>query len=125
MVGRLAVGTVTLIIVLAILVSLFELLIPLSARQEFGLECRNALITMETTGELSAADRARLITNLTNLGFSDISITATAATKLGDEIYLRVEADYRYSRMINVFTRSSVAQHMVYSKTSRSREVIN
>jgi hypothetical protein len=125
MVGRLAVGTVTLIIILTILVSMFELLVPLSARQEFGLECRNALITMETTGGFSAADRTRLTASLTSLGFADISITATAASKLGDEISLRVEADYQYSRITGVFTRSYVTQRMVYVKTSRSREVIN
>ena len=125
MVGRLAVGTVTLIIILTILVSMFELLIPLSARQEFGLECRNALITVETTGGFSTADRTRLTTNLTSLGFINISITAATAAKLGNEISLRVEADYQYSRMTGVFTRSAITQRMVYNKTSRSREVIN
>ena len=125
MVGRLAVGTVTLIIILTILVSMFELLVPLSARQEFDLECRNALITMETRGGFTTADETNLTTNLTNRGFANINITATSIAKLGEQISLRVVADYRYSHMTDVFTRSSVTQRMIYDKTSRSREVVN
>lgn len=125
MVGRLAVGTVTSIMILVILVSMFELFVPLSAREEFGLECRNALITMETTGGFTTTDRTDLTATLTDLGFTNISIAATSTAKLGDQIGLRVEADYQYSRMTGVFNRSTVTQKMVYNKTSRSREVIN
>lgn len=123
--ARAVVWGVIIIFTFALVVSIIEYFVPLSLKFELNAECRSTLLKMENQCGLSAAEKNNLQTKLAGKGFAGIAITAPASAKQGEDITLRVEADYTFSRMIDVLARANRTQHMVYNKTSMARKVIN
>lgn len=113
------------VFMIILLVYMVEFLPPLSVKSDMNTCCRNALLRMEVQGGMSEAVYNELEDSLKAMGLDNIVIHGTMGAKQGEEISLRVEADYAYSRFKSLFSRESVTQKMVYSKASISRKVIN
>lgn len=116
---------VLMVLMISLTVSMAELVIPLSARAEMNTQCRRTLLNMEVRGGLKSEDKRILEDTLDRIGFSKISVTGTESAKFGEEILLKVEADYRYSRLMGLFSRNETEQKMKYEKISVSRKVVN
>lgn len=113
------------VFMIMLFVYMVELLPPLSVKSDMNICCRNALLKMEVQGGISETIYDELEDSLKALGLVNVDIRGTTVAKQGEEINLRVEADYAYSRFKSLFFRESVTQKMVYSKASISRKVIN
>ena len=116
---------IILVILSAILVSMIEFFIPLSAKSDMNVYCRSALLKMEIEGGLSQQDKDTLQTELLSKDFTNITINNTTGAKQGDKLNLDVEADYVYSKLSGLFIRQTTVQHMIYDKTAVARKVIN
>lgn len=114
-----------LVIAVVLLVFAVECFVPLSAKTDMNACCRKALLIMEMKGGLPSKARADLISELEGRGFTDVGVSASDGAKQGEEIRLRVEADYTYSKLSGVFARSETTQRMVYDRSSVSRKVAN
>ena len=123
--SRIIVTGIILIIIVTMLVFTVEFFLPLSMKSDMNILCRRTLLKMETVGGLMENDRQELVTELQNIGFSNISAAGTLHAKQGVVLNLRVEADYEYSRLTMLFMRASHSQLMVYDKSSLSRKVVN
>lgn len=123
--ARVVVSGMLLIILATFLVATVEFFLPLSAKCDMNSACRAALLRMEADGGLPKEAELDLALKLSGMGFCDIIIDGTASAKRGEEMKLHVEADYSYSRISGLFTRTVTKQRMVYDKTSVSRRVIN
>lgn len=117
---------VAIVLMLAIVVVVVDYCMLLSLKFEFNADCRAALLKMENENGLSLQERNSLQTRLTSKGFSNITITAPSTAMQGQELSLRVEADYRYQKLMSIYSaRTSKTQRMVYDNTSMARRVIN
>ncbi len=114
-----------LVVMAALLVFTVEFFLPLSAKSDMNVLCRSALLKMENEGGMSDSMKAGLKNELDSRGFENILINGTANAKQGSELNLHIEAEYRYSRLVSLFTRTAFTQHMIYEKTAMSRKVIN
>jgi hypothetical protein len=114
-----------LVLMMVLLVYMVEFFLPLSVKSDMNIYCRNTLLKMEIQGGLMVEMKDELDSNLEARSLSNITISGTAGAKQGEEISIRVEADYVYNKLTGLFSRSAVVQHMVYSKTSISRKVTN
>jgi hypothetical protein len=114
-----------LVLMMVLLVYMVEFFLPLSVKSDMNIYCRNTLLKMEIQGGLMGEMKDELDSNLEARSLSNITISGTAGAKQGEEISIRVEADYVYNKLTGLFSRSAVVQHMVYSKTSISRKVTN
>jgi hypothetical protein len=114
-----------LVVMAALLVFTVEFFLPLSAKSDMNVLCRSALLKMENEGGMSDSMKAGLKNELESRGFENILINGTANAKQGSELNLHIEAEYRYSRLVSLFTRTAFTQHMIYEKTAMSRKVIN
>ena len=122
---KIIISGIAIVFIIAMASGMISFFVPLNAKFEMNTLCREALIKMEAKGSLSSQDKQELIDELTKKGFSNITVTTANATKQGDEIKLNVQATYQYKRMIDIFTRSTSAQLMIYDKTSVCRKVVN
>ena len=116
---------ILMVIMICIAVSLVEMVIPLSARAEMNTQCRRTLLNMEVQGGLTSDEKTSLEKILNEVGFSSISISGTETAKFGDEMFLKVEAKYCYSRLMGLFSRNETEQKMMYERISVSRKVVN
>jgi len=123
--ARVVVTGIILVVLTAFLVVALEFFLPLSAKSDMNIWCRSTMLRMEMEGELSDQAKLDLHTKLAQRGFVNIDIEGVGGGKQGEEINLRVEADYIYSRLTGLFIRSTAVQRMVYDKTSVSRRVVN
>lgn len=125
MAAKVTVFGVLFTVMIGILVFVVEFFLPLSANSDMNICCRKAMLSMETEGGLSYQAEEELEAELKEKGFLNIVIDGTSSAKKGEEISLKVEADYMYSKMTGIFIRREVLQHMVYSKTTIARKVVN
>lgn len=123
--GKAVVSGVIFVIMIAVLVSMVEFFLPLSAKADMNAFCRNTLLKVELEGCLPAPEKDNLHSRLTDKGFTNIVINNIGSVKRGEELNLRVEADYTYSKLTGIFTRTQVVQRMVYDKTTIARKVLN
>ncbi len=122
---RIVVFGILAVVVIALVVMLVESFLPLSFKIEMNIECRKSLLEMESAGGLDNTGRNSLEDRLSDKGFYNISINAKENAKQGEEIVLKVEADYKYSKFESIFSRQDVVTHLIYDKTTVSRKVIN
>lgn len=123
--ARIVVTGIILVLLAAFLVCAVEFFLPLSARSEMNICCRSTLLRMEAEGGLSNEAGFDLQTKLYAKGFINVVVNGTDSAKQGEELNLHVEADYIYSRLTSLLTRSDMTQRMIYDKTSISRKVVN
>lgn len=123
--SRVIVSAFLIILLVSLLVFLVEFFIPLSAKSDLNLLCRNTLLSMEVSGGLQEEDKIALKQSLEDKGFQNVTVDGPIMAKHGEALHLQVEADYTYSRLTSVFVRQQAVIHMVYSKTSLARRVIN
>ncbi|NJD02982.1 MAG: hypothetical protein FIA99_10410 [Ruminiclostridium sp.] len=123
--SRVIVTGIILIIIVAMLVFSVEFFLPISIKGDMNILCRKTLLGMETAGGLKEDDRQELVTELQNIGFTNISVSGTQSAKQGEILNLRVEAEYGYSRLTMLFLREVHSLLMVYDKSSLSRKVVN
>jgi hypothetical protein len=114
-----------LVITIAFVVSLVEFFVPLTAKIHMNACCRNALLRMETEGGLTQENSDDLVEKLCRKGFSDIMVSGTARALRGETLFLRVRANYVYTRMTGFFRRDEVSQAMEYERISAARKVVN
>lgn len=122
---RAVVSAITILIMLLITVFIIEIAVPLSVRSNMNTRCRGTLLSMEINGGLIQQQKISLEIALTEMGFTDISITGTNMAKHGEELRLRVEGTYLYSHLLGLFKREMVSQVMIYERMSVSRKVVN
>ena len=123
--ARVVLSGMILVVFAAFLVFTVEFFIPLSAKMDMNMYCRNLILKMEMEGGLSDQASQDLHERLMEKGFRNIYIDGTKSAKQGEQITLRVEAEYIYSKMTTLFTRTDAVRRMVYEKASISRKVIN
>lgn len=114
-----------IVITTAILVFIVEFFVPLSMKSDMNFYCRNTLLKMEAGGGLTGQERLDLEIALSGEGFTNIYITGTDNSRQGEMLNLHVDADYSYSKLTALFSRTNVIQHMSYSMTTMSRKVVN
>lgn len=125
MVSKAIVFAITFVMLVALLATMVEFFLPLSAKSDMDVYCRNTLLKMELEGGLSDQGKSDLISKLNDRGFSNVIINGTADAKQGDELNIHVEADFQYSRLTALFTRVVVTQNMIYDKVAMARKVVN
>ncbi|MDD4494739.1 MAG: hypothetical protein PHV32_10435 [Eubacteriales bacterium] len=125
MTSKVVVYAIILVTTMCLVVSVIEMIVPLSVKAEMDTSCRNALLSMEINGGLTENHRLDLNNKLRETGFTEICINGTESAKFGEEICIRVEATYNYSRLISLFDRSVIGQKMKYERVSISRRVMN
>ncbi|NLC68277.1 MAG: hypothetical protein GX754_05725 [Clostridiaceae bacterium] len=123
--SRAVVFGICIVILTALLVSMVEFFLPVSAKFEMNALCRKTLLKMELEGGITTGMRDELEEALLARGFRNIVIDGTVNAKYGDEISLWVESYYVYDKINNLFSRGETGQRMVYSKKSIARKVIN
>mgnify|MGYP005841692065 CR=1 FL=1 len=123
--SRVVVSGVILVVIVALLAFTVEFFLPLSAKTDMNMLCRRAMLRMEVEGGMSEEIENDLISGLMEKGFDGINIDGTDMAKQGEDIRLVVEADYIYSKLTGLFTRTDMRQRMVYGKTSVARKVVN
>lgn len=123
--AKVIVTGIILVILIAFLVFSVEFFIPLSAKSDMNICCRNFMLKMEINGGVSNQMKLDLKANLDSRGFDNIKIEGTEAAKQGEELMLCVEADYIYAKLTGIFKRVNVSQHMIYKKTTTARKVVN
>jgi hypothetical protein len=116
---------VVLVIMIFLLVFMVEYFVPLSAKSDFDIICRSALLKMETEGGLSDIAKENLISKLTERGFSNISVNASASAKQGEYLEINVRAEFEYTKLFSYANRGTVIQVMVYNRYATSRKVVN
>ena len=116
---------ISIVFMLSILVFMVELFVPLSAKSELDVIGRKALLQMENNNGLSELDIAAYTNELRNLGFESVKITSTQNASKGEEVDLKIEASYKYSRLVSLFSRADINQIMRYDKTAIARKVVN
>ena len=123
--SKVVVTGIILVVMVAMLVFVAEFFLPLSMKSDMNILCRTTLLKMEVEGGLVEQESLQLQTELQEKGFINVFVSGTGYVKQGEQLNLRVDADYSYSRLSALFIRSTTVQHMSYDKTSMSRRVIN
>ena len=116
---------VMLVLVVFLLVYMVEFFIPLSAKGDIDMLCRNALLQMENGGGLSNSGKLALKSELEGMGLDNVTISATENARQGGLLTLRVEGDYTYNGITGFLSRGEVTLRMVYDKSTMSRKVVN
>lgn len=125
MIGRLPVIALAIILLAALTISFIEYFVPLSASFQFRTECRKTLLAMEEKNQLTSTMRTELQNALTSKNFTVISISNPHTAKRGDNLNLKVVADYKYSKLTGIFKREEITQRMEYNKYTVARKVLN
>ncbi len=123
--ARAVVTGVILVIMISLLVYFIEFFLPLSAKADLDIACRDSLLRMENGGGLDSDDRSELQEELEAAGFTNIVISAAANARQGEKLTLRVEGDYSWNRLTDLFKRGDRVIRMIYEKTTMSRKVVN
>ncbi len=116
---------VMLILTVFLLMYMVEFFIPLSAKGDIDMLCRNALLQMENSGGMSTSGKLALKSELEGLGLENVTISATENARQGELLTLRVEGDYTYDSITGFLSRGEVTLRMVYDKSTMSRKVVN
>jgi len=116
---------IVIVFLIAIAVGIIEYFVPLNARFEMNSDCRKALLLVEQQAGLTEEDKNKLREDLAEDGFKNIVITVTGGSAQGSKITLRVEADFEYPKLVDIFTRNMVLQKAIYEKTTTVRKVVN
>lgn len=114
-----------LILTVFMLVYMVEFFIPLSAKGDIDMLCRNTLLQMENAGGLSSSKKQELRSDLEGIGLTNVTIIATENARQGELLTLRVEGDYTYNGITGFLSRGEVTHAMVYDKSTMSRKVVN
>ncbi len=114
-----------IIMLLSITVLLVELFVPLSAKLDMNMYCRETIIKMEIDGGITADNTAGLRERLEGRGFVNIQISGTEGAMQGDNLILHVEAEYCHNSLTGIFTRNLTHYRMVCEKYASVRKVIN
>jgi len=125
MVGRLPVVVLIIILLLSVTLFFIEFFIPLSANFQFRAECRKILLMMEEKNQLTEDMRTELQDALTERDFIVISISAPHTARRGENLNLKVIADYKYNKLIGLFKRQEITQRMEFNKYTIARKVLN
>ena len=116
---------ISIVFMLSIVVFMVELFVPLSVKSELDVIGRRALLQMENNNGLTEFDIQSYTNEIRALGFDSVRITSTGNAKQGEELDLIIEASYKYSRLVSLFSRADINQIMRYSRTAIARKVIN
>lgn len=116
---------IALVLLIVLFVSMIEIFVPISVKNDLNTICRKTLLKMEIEGGMTATTRDELISGLYGRGFESVVVRGTESVKYGQEVTLCVEVDYVYSRLKSIFNRENIIQKMVYNKTTIARRVIN
>jgi len=125
MTGRLPSIVLIAILLAALTISFLEYFVPLSANFQFRAECRKTLLAMEEKNQLTAAMRTELQNTLASKKLTVVSISNPHTAKRGENLNLKVVADYKYSKLTGIFKREEVTQRMEYNKYTVARKVLN
>lgn len=117
---------IAIILMLSIIVVAVDYCMLLSLKFDLNTICRATMLKMENENGLSQDARNDLQSRLAEKGFSNINIIAPLTAMQGQDITLRVEADYSYNKLISIYAnRTSITQRMIYVNTSMARRVVN
>ncbi len=114
-----------IVMLLSITVLLVEFFVPLSAKIDLNMYCRETIIKMEINGGITADDADRLKQRLKDRGFVNIQISGTEGARQGDDLVLHVEAEFCHNSISGIFTRDLTCYRMVCDKYASVRKVIN
>lgn len=123
--ARVIVTGIVLIAIISVMVFAIEFFLPLSAKSDMNILCRNTLLKMETAGGLTEQDRLELQASLQAKGFLNISVSGTQNARQGGDLNLHVEVEYSCSKLTALLNRKKELLSMVYDKSSLSRKVVN
>lgn len=80
---------------------------------------------MEEQNQFTVAMKTELQNTLTGKNFTVVSISPPHTAKRGNNLNLKVVADYKYNKLTGVFKRQDVTQRMEYNKYTIARKVLN
>lgn len=123
--GKALVLVFCIILMFILTVYCIELFIPLKLKIDFNDCCRQALIKAENNGGLTDEIRESLNDSLKNIGFENVQIICDSDVKKGDEINLKVYAEYERKKFEDLFNRENITDQYYYNKTTISRKVVN
>lgn len=83
---------ILLIAAMVLLIAFFDLYQALDRKEDVKQLSRRYMLSMETVGYLEAADKARLLQDLADLGITDVDLTGTTMSDAGygNAIYLQI-----------------------------------
>lgn len=80
---------------------------------------------MEYCSGLSESGCMSLETELENIGFEDVEVSAPSSAKAGSVMTLDVSATLRRNSIVGIFKRSIREYEMYYSRKAVARKVVN
>lgn len=119
------VAAVILLIVLSICLSVTESFIPIGKNLDFRDICRGYLMKMEYCSGLSEAACRTLESDLENLGFENVSISAPMSAKAGSVMSLKVTVTLKRDSIAGIFRRIQKEYEMSYIRKAIARKVVN
>ena len=125
MAERAVVAAIILLIVLSICLYVTESFIPIGKNLDFRDICRGYLMKMEYCSGLSETACRTLESDLENLGFENVSISAPMSAKAGSVMSLNVTATLKRESIAGIFRRIPKEYEMGYSRKAIARKVVN
>lgn len=114
-----------LVLLAAIIIASVQFFVPLSIKSDFDSSCREALIKMESQGQLTDESKECLYSQLEKKGLKDIKIIASESSCFGEMIRLDVQASFQYYSLISIFSGEVKGLNLRYNKTCISRRIVN
>ncbi|KAB3535633.1 hypothetical protein F8154_05745 [Alkaliphilus pronyensis] len=90
--------------------------IPAFVRTEFDILCSKYLALLQSEGGISPQLKCDLETELINMGFTNINITAPEDAVWGQEAQLTVTADYIYETTSVTLTKEEVTRRATFNE---------
>lgn len=117
---------VVLVLILAIFVSLFDMVLPIIVKGQFDDLCRNYLLLSESQNGLDHADIVKLKLELGELGISDLDISYQEKHEVtrGGIHAFEVSGLYKYSKMQTIFKREQVELPFKFKRDFIARKIV-
>lgn len=125
MAERAVVTAVILLIVLSICLYMMECFVPIGKNLDFRDVCRGYLMKMEYCSGLSESACISLQSDLENIGFEDVDVSAPASAKAGTVMTMNISATLKRYSIAGVFKRNIREYEMFYSRKAVARKVVN
>lgn len=108
----------TMVAIFIILMISSTTLSSIKTKDKIDVIARKYLLRMEATGYLNSTDEADFITELTNKGMRNISLSGTTRSEVGygNEIYLMLNGEVAVEtyEMVNIFTINKITKYIRY-----------
>lgn len=94
-IGKLIMTAITIVVLMFIVVTAINLIVPISKNQNFDEICRSYALLMEKKGGLSGIEKSEIGGKVASLNLQNITIEAPnyGQTRFGEKMYFKVKAE--------------------------------